>query len=179
MMLRLLIVVAMSLSLAPCAARAQERAHDNDIVKAFSDICSAAIDQKPDIEDAATAHAMVGIGPAGATVKLGKLELRTFQSTRTKNNIIITTMTFADAREVECRGISPTAVERVELDRLVRDLQLDGQFFSPNASLTTGYWKRPGIAPLVLIRITSTPTSTILIMQRIDGGSAGSDANRN
>jgi hypothetical protein len=99
MMLRQLIVVGALFFAWP--AQAQEGG--GDITEAFSQLCSAVIDEKPDVGAIAVAHGMTGAGglPTDAALKMGKIEMRFFQSSRNKHNIFVATTNFSDAREVE------------------------------------------------------------------------------
>jgi hypothetical protein len=134
---------------------------------AFSIICSAAIDGKPDIADIATSVEMLAAGGFKDAIVIGKTSVRAFNSSLTKQNIIITTNTYSDAREIECRSNVPVTTARDELESLARSLALEGDFFQVSA-VTVGRWKRPGSQPLVFVTMTITASSTILDMQRID-----------
>jgi hypothetical protein len=164
-----ILIAAMLLPSAACAEEGAAKARE-----AFAAICSAAIDEKPDLGAIA---ASVALEPAGgmkdAAITVGRTSLRVFKSPQTKQNIIIKTSSYSDAQEIDCKSTVPAPTDRAELESLAQSLKLEGEFVQV-AAVITGNWKRPGSAPLVLVTMLSTASSTVLNMQRIDLSAASS-----
>jgi hypothetical protein len=145
------------------------RADDNAIkaAQAFAAICAAAIDERPDIASiAASMELEAASGMKDAAIAFGRTSLRVFNSSQTKQNIIITAIAFSDSYQIDCRSTVPVHTSRAELENLVQSLKLEGGFVDV-AAVTTGRWKRPGNKPLVFVTMLSA-VSTVLSMQRID-----------
>ena len=136
----------------------------------FSQLCSAAIDESGNIETIANSLNMSGPNGTQFAMTFGKTTLRILASTDPVQQIIITTTQYSDAREIECKSIVPTPTPRADLERLARSLKLEGDFLPMpgTANQSTGRWKRPGVAPIVVVTMMSTTPSTILVIQRID-----------
>ena len=136
--------------------------------QAFAAICSAAIDKKADISDIA---ASVQMEPAGgikdATITFGRSSIRVFNSPATKQNITITTTSYADAQEIDCRSTVQLPSTRAEFENLAQTMKLDGGVLQV-AAVTIGRWKRPGNKPSVFVTMLGTASSSVLTMQRID-----------
>jgi hypothetical protein len=150
-----------------CAAHAEDGATKGH--QAFVAICSAAIDEKPDIAAIATSLGMENSGGFKDAIAIGRTGFRGFTSSQLKQGIIITITTYSDAREIECRSNSQVPSSRAEFESLAQSLMLEGDFFPvPLPGLIAGRWKRHGSQPLVFITMTSGASFTTLNMQRID-----------
>ncbi|HXB79153.1 MAG TPA: hypothetical protein VNX23_17395 [Bradyrhizobium sp.] len=146
--------------------------------RAFAAICSAAVDGKPDIGLIATSVEMEAAGGMkDAAVTVGRSSIRVFNSSQTKQNIIITTTTYSDAQETECKSTVQVPALRAELESLAQSLKLEGGFFQ-SAAVITGRWKKPGNMPPVFVTMLSTASSTVLSMQRIDLAVSGPEMKR-
>ncbi len=158
--------ILLGAALLPCAARAEDSG--TKAQQAFAAICSAAIDEKPDVSSIATSMAMEAAGGMkDAAITMGRMNFRVFNSSQTKQNITITTTTHSDAREINCQSTIPGPATRAELETLAQSLKLEGDLVQV-AAVTIGRWKRPGNKPLVFVTMLSTAASTVLNMQRID-----------
>jgi hypothetical protein len=156
--------------LLPCAARAADDAVN--IAQAFAAVCSAAIDDKPDLSSiAASVQMFIPNGMSGMVDKLmGRTSVRVFNAPSpnlTKHNIVVTSTTYSDAREVNCFSTVAAPTPRAELESLAQSLKLEGDFY-PTPGVTQGRWKKPGNQRLVLVTMLSTLATTVLTMQRID-----------
>jgi hypothetical protein len=158
--------------LLPGAARAEDRG--TKAQQAFAAICSAAIDEKPDIASIAASVEMEAAGGKDAAIAFGRTNLRVFNSSQSKQNIIIATTTFSDARQIECKSTAQTPATRTDLESLAQSMRLEGDFLQI-APLTTGKWKRPGNQPLVFVTVVGTASSSTLTMQRIDISAVGTE----
>jgi hypothetical protein len=168
-------VILVGAALLPCAAGAQSNTVQTNTLKteqAFAAVCSAAIDEKPDLVSIATSAGMSIAGGLKDGVTIGHTSLRIFVSPETKQNIIIATNTYSDAREMNCRSTVPASTARAELENLAHSLKLEGEFIDM-AAVTQGRWKRPGNQPEVFVTMTSTAATTVLNMQRVDIVAAG------
>jgi hypothetical protein len=164
--------------LLPCVAFAED-GHVK-VTQAFLAVCSAAIDEKPDLTSIAASVQMFIPGEMfmrGAmidAVTRGRTAFKVFISPatdRARHTIIITNTTYSDARVIECRGTVAAPTARAELESLSQSLNMEGGFF-PVPGITEGQWKKPGNERLVLVSVLSSVLSTVMSMQRIDFAAA-------
>jgi hypothetical protein len=165
--------------LLPCAARAADGAVN--IAQAFSTVCSAAIDDKPDLSSiAASVQMFIPNGMSGMVDKMmGRTSVRVFNAPApnlTKYSIVVTSTTYSDAREINCFSTVAAPTPRAELESLAQSLKLEGGFY-PTPGVTQGRWKRPGNQRIVLVSMLSTLATTVLTMQRIDFPAAAAEKN--
>src|SRR5271169_2076943 len=114
-------LILICLLLLPCPTYAQDSAAKAE--EAFSAICSAAMDGKPDIAALATSFELVSAGGIKDAITIGKMSFRNFNSPQTKQNFVITTTTYADAQEMECQSTIQVPIARGELENLARSLK--------------------------------------------------------
>jgi len=163
MIRRLLILGAAAL--VPALAHAQDNGSAH-VFDRFWKICSAAVDDKPELESIATSSGFKGPNGAMMAMTVGRQSIRPMMADDNKQTINVIVTKYDDAREIECMSINPTPTPRADLELAIAPLSLDGAF-TPVPGQTIGRWKRHGL-PFVLITATSTSSSTVLSMRRID-----------
>jgi hypothetical protein len=136
--------------------------------QAFAAICAAAINESPDIPAIATSLGLaVPGGLNDASVTIGRTSLRVFNSPQTKQNVVITTNTYSDARTIDCKSTTQGPTPRADLESLAQSLKLEGNLVQAGQVLI-GTWKKAGNQPLIFVTMLSSPASTVLGMQRIE-----------
>jgi hypothetical protein len=162
--------ILMSAIILSCAARAEDGGTRAE--QTFAAVCTAAINERPDISSIAASLGMEAVGGMNdMAITVGRTNLRLFNSPQTKQNIVITTSAYSDARAINCKSTAPGPASRADLERLAQSLKLEGDFIQLPA-VTTGRWKRPGNEPFIFVTMVTSAPSTVLEMQRIDASAS-------
>ena len=152
-------------------ARADGDAAPTKPYQAFAAVCTAAIDENPDIVSIASSVGFPAAGGIKDALMFGQTSLRVFTVPQLKQNIVVTINSFGDARQIMCKLTMPVHTDRADLEDLARTLDLDGSFYDLPGG-TNGAWKRRGNQPLVFVNMISA-NGTTLTMQRIDLSAPG------
>jgi hypothetical protein len=165
-MRRLLLIIGL---LFPCAAGADDQS--SRALDVFLKICSAVVDEKPDIQSLAASLGFTPSRENAIRATLGNTVTSTYEFDNGPR-ISVSRTTYYDATETHCTTFGKIDLNTAELGKLMDWLKL-GNFDGDSGQgalglVATGSWKRKGNNPLIFFSLSRVASQSNLTMRRIE-----------